>query len=137
MDFLKTKKSHMVNVNKDDIEMQQGPSVAPIKLERKEDKGMYEITNKGIFMREIIKGRGYYLFMTVWACAKQKSPFFQPLFFQYNPYLKKHNKLKISQYRRASLCHTPCCSTLQKLKTDETMEPTKHSKRQITHTQAR
>ena len=75
----------MVKVNEDDIEMQQGPSVAPIKLERKEDKGMYEITNKGIFMIETIKGRGYYLFMTVWACAKLMCPFFQPLFFQNNP----------------------------------------------------
>ena len=55
----------MVKVNEDDIEMQVGPSVAPIKLEKKEDKGMYEIINKGIFMIEIIKGRGYYLFMTV------------------------------------------------------------------------
>ena len=69
----------MVKVNKDDIEMQVGPSVAPIKLERKEDKGMYEITNRGIFMIEIIKGRGYYLFMTVWVCAKLKCPFFNKL----------------------------------------------------------
>ena len=80
----------MVKVNEDDIEMQVGPTVAPIKLERKEDKGMYEITNKGIFMIEIIKGKGLYLFMTVRTCAKLKCPFFQPLFFQNNPFFLKN-----------------------------------------------